>query len=62
MCSMTIGVILRGERVAGERVLQLGDGADVAGAQLGDRDLLLALQHLQLAEALFVSRLVFQYA
>ena len=47
-------VVLRRQRVAGLHVLQFRDRADVAGAQLGHRHLLLALQQLQLADALFV--------
>ena len=47
-------MIFRGERVAGVDVFELRHRADVAGAQLRDRNLLLALQQLQLSDALFV--------
>ena len=38
---------LRRQRVAGVGVAQLGDGGDVAGSGIGDRQLLLAAQHQQ---------------
>ena len=38
------------QRVAGERVAELGDGADVAGVQLGDFDGLAALHDAQVRE------------
>ena len=40
------------QRVAGARVLQLVDGADVARAQLGDGDLLLAADEVDGVDAL----------
>ena len=40
------------ERVVGERVLQLGDGAEIAGLDLRDGRLRLALQQLEMAEPL----------
>ena len=44
--------VLRGEHVAGVRLLQLGHGADVAGAELVGVVGLLALRHEQLADPL----------
>ena len=47
-------MILGGDGVAGGGVLQLRHRTDVAALQLGHGNLLLALQELQLADALFV--------
>ena len=44
------------QQVAGHHVLQLGDGADVALAELVGRLVLLALERQQLADALLVVR------
>ena len=46
------GMGLLAQSVAGERLLQLGDGADVAGMQLGDRGGRLALHHRDVGELL----------
>ena len=47
-------VIFRGECVAGVNVFEFRHRADVARFELGDRDLLLALEQLQFSDALFV--------
>ena len=47
--------ILGAERVAGLRVRELGDDADVAGDDLGDRDDRLAVRLAELRESLFLS-------
>src|SRR5438094_8591428 len=46
------GVLPGGERVVGVGVPQLGHGADVAGAQLGDLESLLALRDAQVVQLL----------
>ena len=49
-------LVARGEPVAGPGLLELGDGADVAGAELVGVHGLLAAEDEQLADALLVVR------
>ncbi len=51
-CGYWIGSALVAQRVAGQRVLQLGDGADVAGMELVDRDRGLALHDRKMGKLL----------